>query len=144
MRNAVAPQAHRRHVRRLAFRRWQATRVGTPAIHPPEAASSVPDERDERTGDAWPRRAAKAVVDNVRAHPVAWLLGAAGVGVGCALLARVLRKRTNSGQAEPALEDESLALACRMDCAVLSTSELPTMPLGVQVVVTLVPLTPPV
>ncbi len=146
MRNAVAPLEHRRHVRRLAFRRWQATHVGAPASDHPEADPSIPGGRDAGTEEApaWPHRAAKTVVDHVRAHPVAWLLGAIGVGAGCAVLAHVLRKKTRPAHAEPAHDEESLALAYRMDCAALQASGLPTMPLGVQVVVTLVPLAPPV
>ncbi|MBA3937707.1 MAG: hypothetical protein H0X38_09610 [Planctomycetes bacterium] len=87
------------------------------------------------------------MADNVRAHPIAWLLGAAGVGAGCALLATLAGRAKARAQERPAPEnelEEELALACRMDCAPHPAGGLPPLPLGVQVSVTLVPLTPPV
>ncbi len=145
MRIAAPQTINRRHLRRLAFRRWQASHAEHGEVTPPTTG-----EKEQTTvPPSWPGRAARAVADNVRAHPLAWLLGAAGVGAGCALLATwTARAKARTPPAEsPDPEDmvaEDLALACRMDCAPHPAGGLPPLPLGVQVSVTLVPLSPPV
>lgn len=150
MRTAASASAlQRRSLRRLAFRRWQAS-------HPPTAEglettraaapTGTPDDAGAAEPSAWPKRAARAVAGSVRAHPFAWLLGAAGFGAGCALLASVAKNARKPPRPAPpaSLEEEQLALACRMDCAMLPAAGLQPLPYGVQVAVTLVPLAPPV
>jgi hypothetical protein len=145
MRIAAPQTIHRRHLRRLAFRRWQASHAEHGEATPPTTA----DEDQATPPRAWPEHAVRAVADNVRAHPIAWLLGAAGVGAGCALLATLAgRARARAQPAERSasegVAEEDLALACRMDCAPHPAGGLPPLQLGVQVSVTLVPLSPPV
>ena len=147
MRTAIALQ-HRRQMRRLAYRRWQASHLTGPEGHGEprtEASPNTSAEGDATAPPSWPQRAGRAVADSVRAHPVAWLLGAAGFGAGCALFATMAKHaRTKARQAPPDPQgEEHLALACRMDCAELPDAALRPLPCGVQVAVTLVPLATP-